>query len=189
MMRQNSSDWNCLIFTPAATLGKPRRMRAWRLSESINCALESTSAVTAVIENTAGQGTQSGLPLRAPGSDHRQGGGQKDRRLPGYLPHFHRRIRSAHHGSVRQNIGEFAEIVGFEYLVGVHLNDSNRNWVRASTGMRACAGKLGWEVFRYIMNDNRFEEIPMVLETVDDSLWPEEIRQLCTAGSQEADTN
>lgn len=28
------------------------------------------------------------------------------------------------------------------------------------------------------MNDPRFEEIPMVLETIDDTLWADEIRQL-----------
>jgi deoxyribonuclease-4 len=39
-------------------------------------------------------------------------------------------------------------------------------------------GKLGWDVFRYIMNDERFEEIPMVLETIDDTIWAEEIQQL-----------
>jgi deoxyribonuclease IV len=39
-------------------------------------------------------------------------------------------------------------------------------------------GEIGWEVFRFIMTDKRFENVPLVLETIDETLWPEEIAQL-----------
>ncbi|OQX30503.1 MAG: hypothetical protein B0D94_10955 [Candidatus Sedimenticola endophacoides] len=39
-------------------------------------------------------------------------------------------------------------------------------------------GCIGWGAFEYIMNDPRFDEIPMVLETIDDTLWAQEIEQL-----------
>jgi len=61
----------------------------------------------------------------------------------------------------------------------MHLNDSKPDLgARVDRHESLGKGKLGWEVFRYIMNDDRFDEIPMVLETIDDTLWPDEIRQL-----------
>ncbi len=75
--------------------------------------------------------------------------------------------------------GEFDRIVGFSYLRGMHLNDSKRGLgSRVDRHQSLGKGELGWEVFRYVMNDRRFEEIPMVLETVDDSIWADEIRTL-----------
>ena len=61
----------------------------------------------------------------------------------------------------------------------MHLNDSKPGLgSRVDRHQSLGRGELGWEVFRYIMNDERFEEIPMILETVDDSLWADEIQQL-----------
>jgi len=73
----------------------------------------------------------------------------------------------------------FERIVGFDYLKGMHLNDSkvalgSRKDRHHSLGM----GELGWETFRLIMNDPRLDDIPLVLETIDDNLWAGEIRQL-----------
>jgi deoxyribonuclease-4 len=75
--------------------------------------------------------------------------------------------------------GEFDRIVGFKYLRGMHLNDSKPDLgARVDRHHSLGEGKLGWEVFRYIMNDERFEEIPMVLETIDSDIWAQEIEQL-----------
>jgi len=79
----------------------------------------------------------------------------------------------------RETMERFDEIVGFEYLCGMHINDSkpplgSRVDRHHSLGM----GEIGWEAFRLIMNDPRMDDIPLVLETIDESLWPEEIRAL-----------
>ena len=39
-------------------------------------------------------------------------------------------------------------------------------------------GNLGDAVFKYIMNDDRFDEIPLILETIDETLWAKEIEWL-----------
>ena len=83
-------------------------------------------------------------------------------------------------------LAEFDRIVGFRYLKGVHLNDS-----KAELGSRVDRhapigkGKIGMEAFRLIMNDPRFEGIPLILETPESERWAEEIALLY--GLQKAD--
>lgn len=73
----------------------------------------------------------------------------------------------------------FEQIVGFQYLRGMHLNDSKPDLgSRVDRHESLGKGKLGLEVFRYIMNDDRFDTIPMVLETSDSSIWADEIELL-----------
>ena len=73
----------------------------------------------------------------------------------------------------------FDQIVGFKYLRGMHLNDSKPDLgSRVDRHESLGKGKLDWVVFRYIMRDDRFDDIPLILETIDDSLWADEIRQL-----------
>jgi len=61
----------------------------------------------------------------------------------------------------------------------MHINDSkpplgSRVDRRHSLGQ----GELGWDTFRYIMQDDRMDDIPLVLETIDESIWAEEIKAL-----------
>ncbi len=70
-------------------------------------------------------------------------------------------------------------MVGFKYLRGLHLNDTLKS--RGSHVDRHASlgeGELGWDCFRYIMRDNRFDSIPLILETPDESRWPAEIAAL-----------
>ena len=74
---------------------------------------------------------------------------------------------------------EFDRLVGFGFLRGMHLNDAKPGLgTRLDRHESLGKGQLGWDPFRYIMNDPRFDELPMILETVDQDLWPEEICQL-----------
>ncbi len=77
-------------------------------------------------------------------------------------------LRSAE--ACEQTFAEFERIVGFDYLCGMHLNDSKPELgQRVDRHHSLGQGKIGWECFRYIMNDPRFDDIPMVLETIDDT--------------------
>ena len=74
---------------------------------------------------------------------------------------------------------EFEKVVGFKYLRGMHLNGSKTEFgSRVDRHHSLTQGHLGLDLFRFIMNDDRFDNIPMVLETIDETIWPEEIEML-----------
>ncbi|MCK7536863.1 MAG: TIM barrel protein [Marinilabiliales bacterium] len=74
---------------------------------------------------------------------------------------------------------EFERIVGFSYLKGMHLNESKKAFgTRVDRHDSLHKGELGDEVFGLIMNDPRFDGIPLILETPDEALWAEEIKYL-----------
>ncbi|NLD99720.1 MAG: deoxyribonuclease IV, partial [Fibrobacter sp.] len=69
--------------------------------------------------------------------------------------------------------------IGFSFLRGVHLNDSKvKHGSRLDRHESIGKGKLGLPFFKMIMNDKRFDDIPMILETIDETLWPAEITML-----------
>ena len=73
----------------------------------------------------------------------------------------------------------FDEVVGFKYLKGMHLNDSKKELgSHVDRHENIGKGELGMDVFRRIMQDSRFDDIPLVLETPDETLWAEEISLL-----------
>ena len=151
-----------------------------RVADSINWALERTSGVTAVIENTAGQGSNLGyrfehLAAIIDGVEDKSRVGVCIDTCHTFTAGYDLRTAEA----CSRTFDEFERIVGFHYLQGVHLNDSKPDLgSRVDRHESLGKGKLGWTVFEFIMNDDRFDEIPMVLETVDSSLWADEIRQL-----------
>jgi len=151
-----------------------------RIAESVNLALEASRGVTAVIENTAGQGTNLGYRFEHIAQIIEQ---VTDRSRVGVcLDTCHSFAAGYELRTVEgceATFGEFARVVGFGYLRGMHLNGS-----KAAFGSRVDRhhsleqGQLGMTVFEYIMRDARFDGIPLVLETIDDSLWPHEIELL-----------
>lgn len=73
---------------------------------------------------------------------------------------------------------EFDKIVGYNYLKGMHLNDSKEKLgSKKDRHANLGQGHLGLEVFKYILNDEHFRDIPMVLETPENK-YVEEIQQL-----------
>lgn len=150
------------------------------ISESINIALEKTSGVTAVIENTAGQGTNLGFSFY-----HLKKiiDGVTDKTRVGVC------IDTCHAYSAGYNyktkagfekvFQEFDDVVGFKYLKGMHLNDSKKELgSRVDRHESLGRGTIGLELFKCIMNDSRFDGIPMVLETPNSNIWAEEIKYL-----------
>lgn len=151
-----------------------------RIAESINLALDRTAGVTAVIENTAGQGTNMGHRF-----EHlaRIIGNVRDKGRIGvcldtchtYSAGYDIKTAKAFENTLR----EFHTIVGIKYLKAMHLNDSKKIFgSRVDRHESIGKGSLGLEPFRFIMNDPHFDHIPMVLETPDPSIWEEEIRLL-----------
>ncbi|WP_332874427.1 deoxyribonuclease IV [Amphritea pacifica] len=150
------------------------------IAESINIALDKTAGVTAVIENTAGQG--SNLGCRFEHLAHIIDRVEDKSRVGVCLDTCHT-FASGYdlrdRADCEQTFAEFERIVGFDYLKGMHLNDSktafdSRKDRHHSLGM----GEIGLEVFRFIMSDDRFRGIPLVLETIDETIWAEEIQML-----------
>ena len=74
---------------------------------------------------------------------------------------------------------EFERVVGSKYLMGMHINDSKpKLGSRVDRHDSLGQGEIGWDAFRFIMNDSRMDDIPLVLETIDESIWAEEIKAL-----------
>ncbi|NGZ05225.1 MAG: deoxyribonuclease IV [Magnetococcales bacterium] len=151
-----------------------------RIATSINRALEQVPGVTAVIENTAGQGSNLGhtfeqiADLIARVEDKSRIGVCLDT-CHTFVAGYDLRDRA----SYDQTMALFDAVIGFHYLKGMHLNDSKPGLgARVDRHHSIGQGQLGVEPFRWIMNDSRLDGIPLILETIDESLWPEEIRLL-----------
>ncbi|MBQ9436436.1 MAG: deoxyribonuclease IV [Bacteroidales bacterium] len=151
-----------------------------RIADSINWALAQTEQVTAVIENTAGQGSNVGFSFYhlahiidkvndksrvgvCLDTCHTYSAGYDIKTEKGYAATF----------------AEFEQVVGFRYLKGIHLNDTKKE-LHSRVDRHDSIGKgfLGIDFFRRFMKDARFDNIPIILETPDDSLWKEEIALL-----------
>lgn len=181
MQRCQQLGLKLLNFHPGSHLKKTSEEASLDLvAESINITLEQTSNVIAVIENTAGQGTNLGYSFEHLAQIIDK---VKDKSRVGVcLDTCHSftagyDLRSAE--ACDNTFSEFERIVGFKYLRGMHLNDSKPDLgARVDRHESLGKGKIGLECFRYIMNDARFDNIPMVLETVNPDIWPQEISLL-----------
>ena len=181
MQRCEQLGLNLLNFHPGSHLKKMTEEACLdRIAESINIALEQTEGVTAVIENTAGQGTNPGyrfehLAYLIERVEDKSRVGVCLDTCHTFTAGYDLRTAAA----CEETFAEFERVVGFRYLRGMHLNDSKPDLgSRVDRHASLGKGKLGLEPFRYIMGDPRFDDIPMVLETTDPALWPEEIRLL-----------
>jgi len=153
-----------------------------RVAESINMAHAQTTEAITVIENTAGQGTNVGYS-------------------------FEQLARIIHHVENKERVGvcldtchlfcspsgydirtpetyevtmkAFDRIIGVKYLKGAHVNDSRKDYQqRIDRHEQIGRGEIGLSAFRSIMNDKRFDNIPLILETPDQDEWAGEIRLL-----------
>lgn len=150
------------------------------IAESVNIALDRTKGIIAVIENTAGQGSNIGYRFE-------------------HLAYIIERIEDKSRAGVcidtchtycsgydikspegfARSFEEFERIVGSQYLKGVHLNDSKKECAtKVDRHENIGMGFLGKDTFSMIMNNGAFDDIPLILETPDDTKWAEEIRYL-----------
>ena len=151
-----------------------------RVAESINIALRATRGVTAVIENTAGQGSNVGFAFW---QLKRIIDGVEDRSRVGICLDTCHSFAAGYDLSselaCERTFEEFDREVGFQYLRGVHLNDALRPLgSRIDRHTPLGEGQIGWDCFRFIARDSRFDDLPLILETPDESRWAEEIEIL-----------
>ena len=150
------------------------------IAASINLTLEKTSGVKAVIENTAGQGSNLGFSFEQIAhiidkvedksrvgvcidSCHAFAAGYDLSTIDGYADTWRR----------------FDEIIGFKYLSGMHLNDTKKGLASKVDRHETLGnGVLGADFFSFLMNDPRMDNIPLILETPDESIWAQEIAWL-----------
>jgi len=150
------------------------------IAESINIALDKTKSVTAVIENTAGQGSNLGYRFEhlahiIDKTEDKSRVGVCIDTCHVFTAGYDIRTKEAYENTM----SELERVVGIKYLKAMHLNDSKPDLgKRVDRHESIGKGKLGVEPFGFIMNDERMEEIPMVLETIDESIWAEEIELL-----------
>nr|WP_315291196.1 deoxyribonuclease IV [Serratia proteamaculans] len=151
-----------------------------RIAESINLALDKTTGVTAVIENTAGQGSNLGFKFEhlaaiIDGVEDKSRVGVCIDTCHAFAAGYDLRTEE----TCEQTFKELGEVVGFNYLRGMHLNDAKSAFnSRVDRHHSLGEGNIGKTVFSYIMRDARFDNIPLILETVNPDIWAEEIAWL-----------
>lgn len=149
-----------------------------RVAESINITLSKTHGVVAVIENTAGQGSNVGNEFWQ--LKHIIDRVDDKSRVGVCLDTCH--TYTAGYDLVNEYdkvFEEFDTAVGFDYLRAIHLNDSKKALgSRVDRHDSIGKGLIGMDFFHRFMQDERFDNIPIVLETPDESLWAEEIKLL-----------
>jgi deoxyribonuclease-4 len=150
------------------------------IAESINLALAKTSGVTAVIENTAGQGTNMGHRFEQIAAMIEQ---VQDKSRVGvcidtchtFAAGYDLRTEKAFTATFE----EFDRVIGFRYLKGMHLNDSKKELgSRVDRHESLGKGFIGMDCFKFVMADDRFNGIPLILETPDPAIWADEIKLL-----------
>jgi deoxyribonuclease-4 len=151
-----------------------------RIAESIDIATAESDSVIAVIETTAGQGTNLGYKFEEIAAilDH----SKNPDRIGVCIDTCHifaagYDLRTAE--ACEASFGNFERLVGFDKLCGMHINDAKvKLGSRVDRHHSLGQGEIGWEAFRYIMQDDRFRGVPLCLETIDETIWAEEIQQL-----------
>lgn len=151
-----------------------------RISESINITLSKTQNVVAVIENTAGQGSNLGYKFEHLAQiidkvEDKSRVGVCIDTCHAFAAGYDLRTTKA----CAETFSEFEKIVGFQYLRGMHLNDAKSELASYVDRHHSLGkGNIGKVAFEYIMQDSRIDEIPLILETIDDTIWQDEIAWL-----------
>lgn len=181
MERCNQLGLKLLNFHPGSHLKKISEKECLaRIAESINIAIDTVPNVVAVLENTAGQGTNLGWRFEHLAEIIEQ---VEDKSRVGVCLDTCHTFSAGYDlsslESCDQVFTEFENIVGFQYLRGMHINGSKTELgSRVDRHHSLKEGTIGTDVFKYIMGDSRFDRIPLVLETINPDIWAEEIEFL-----------
>ncbi|BDU38465.1 endonuclease IV [Vibrio nigripulchritudo ATCC 27043] len=170
-----------LNFHPGSHLKKISEQECLaKIAESINIAHQAVPSVVAVIENTAGQGTNLGWRFEHLAEIIEQVD-DKDRvgvcidTCHTFAAGYDLRTAEA----CEETFKAFDDIVGMHYLRAMHLNDSKVELGRRVDRHHSLGkGEIGWDCFQYIAQDSRFDGIPLILETIEPEIWKDEIQAL-----------
>ena len=70
-------------------------------------------------------------------------------------------------------------LIGFKFLRGMHLNDSKGELASKKDRHHSLGkGEIGLDAFKFIMQDERIDNIPLILETIEPEIWADEIKLL-----------
>lgn len=149
------------------------------IADSINYCLDKTEGVTAVLENTAGQGSALGYTL---GQLARIIENVGDKSRVGVCIDTCHAMAAGYNLSTAEGYDtfwkDFDAIIGLGYLRGMHLNDAERLCAsRIDRHAPLGCGTIGADFFHRLMADTRLDGIPMILET-DPKNWQREIEWL-----------
>ncbi|KAB7665353.1 deoxyribonuclease IV [Plesiomonas shigelloides] len=181
MQRCEQLGLTLLNFHPGSHLNKISESESLaKVAKSINLALAQTQGVTAVIENTAGQGSNLGWRFEHLAEIIAQ---VEDKSRVGVCIDTCHTFAAGYDlsslNACAKTFAEFDTVVGFQYLRGMHINDA-----KSTLGSRVDrhdslgVGNIGKPAFEFIMADPRFDGIPLILETVNPDIWPQEIAWL-----------
>lgn len=148
------------------------------IASGIQQAMAQTKDVVFVLESTAGQGSNIGYTFEQLAYIIERVGARE--RMGVCLDTCH--LYAAGYDikdKYQKVLAHFDQVLGFELLKGVHLNDSKSTLGQKLDRHNSLGeGHLGWEVFARLMKDDRFDHIPLILETIDSDRWPQEISSL-----------
>ncbi len=150
------------------------------IADSINIALDKTKGVIAVIENTAGQGTNLGHTFEQIAQIIHH---VEDKSRVGVCidtcHSFAAGYDLSNADGFKKAFDHFDQVIGFRFLKGMHLNDAKKGLnSRVDRHDSLGVGELGEETFKMLMKDSRFDNMPLILETPNPDIWKEEIEQL-----------
>lgn len=181
MQRTEALGLHLLNFHPGSHLNKMSEEACLdQIAHCVNEVLEETEFAVAVLENTAGQGSNMGYKFEHLAHIISQ---TKDQSRIGVCLDTAHLIASGYEFRTQETYDamwkEFDRIIGLKYLKGMHLNDSKKDLgTRVDRHDSVGKGVLGLESFRFIMQDKRLNEIPIILETPNDAIWKDEIEYL-----------
>jgi deoxyribonuclease-4 len=181
LMRCELLGLTCLNIHPGSHTGEEGpEASIERIAASVNLGLERSSGVRVLLENTAGQGCAVGsrfeeLAALIERIEDKSRIGVCFDTCHAFAAGYDIRTREVY----EHTLDELDRVVGLRYLKALHINDTKGELGSHLDRHESLGkGRLGWEPFRLLVNDSRLDEIPMILETIDDTIWDKEIATL-----------
>ncbi len=150
------------------------------IADSIEQGIDAVKGIKIVIENTAGQGSNIGYKFEHLAQIIER---VKDKPRIGVCIDTCHTFAAGYDikdpKKYKETMKKFEDIVGLKYLTGIHLNDSKVPLASKKDRHESLGkGYLGLDFFKRFINDSRFDNMPIILETIDETLWKEEIELL-----------